>query len=94
MAFLPPQLLLKGHAVNDLTLVTLLVPLTLPLQLVNAIESESRRAGQSIPEMLSKMLISACEDRQAAEMESAAAADFTAPSITNPPFNIGTRADS
>jgi hypothetical protein len=57
-----------------ITTVILSVPLTLPLSLVNDIESESRRQGVSIPEMLSSMLVDACEERQQAQINDAAAA--------------------
>lgn len=51
--------------------VTITVPLTLPLDLVNEINAESVRSKRSIPEMLSCMLV----DAMTARDEDAAATD-------------------
>lgn len=54
------------------TTVILMVPLTLPLDLVNDIERESIRCGGGIPEMLSTMLIDAYDLQKHTDHEQAA----------------------
>lgn len=54
------------------TMVTITVPLTLPLSLVNQIEHESSRVNMSIPEKLSVDLIAAYDERNEFEMAEAA----------------------
>lgn len=51
------------------TLVTMMIPLSMTLETANEIERESRRSGQSIPEMLSMMLENAMRDQQVEEFE-------------------------
>jgi len=60
------------------TVVTVTVPLDLPLALVNQIDHECSRLNMSISEKLSRDLIDAYNQRNAAEMEAAAAANLHA----------------
>lgn len=70
-------------------MVTLTIPLVLPLKLVNEIDAEARRLNCSIPELLSNMLIEACEERDRTEYMERGASEFlqspllTAPAATN-----------
>lgn len=54
------------------TMVTLTIPLTIPLALANALEAQAIRQQISIPEMLSNHLIEAEEERDDREREQAA----------------------
>jgi len=60
------------------TIVTITVPLDLPLALVNQIEHECARINMSIPEKLARDLIDAYNERNAADAERAAAANLEA----------------
>lgn len=60
------------------TIVTITVPLDLPLALVNQIEHECSRINMSIPEKLARDLIDAYNERNAEEAERAAAENLQA----------------
>lgn len=75
----------------QLTLVTITVPLTIPLSLVNEIEAEASRSNVSIPDMLSCMLVDAMSNREQQEYEEAAAGRIiNSPLLTTPSENFST----
>lgn len=61
---------------DKVNFVTLTVPLALPLELVNEIDRHARSVQMSIPELLSNMLIDACEEREQEEHGQAAAEEL------------------
>ncbi len=58
---------------REITMVTILVPLSIPLELANNIDREAESSHRSIAEMLSSMLVDAWANEKSENLSQAAA---------------------